>query len=287
MLALQGKPGNVEGTSGRLAVDDDHGRRGEVRGGGRRSDDDQDRRDSRRHSNGRRRTPSRSRSRRRLKRKDRGPFGTDVPQRGRSQSDSPFREASPSSGRMSHMRLVEYSRAHPGQLGVRLLQKTKELVCHGGEATHIEEGKTPAAATVYFHSVFMPSHRDIGLRNSREGRTLCRGLDLLANREYGQLADLLAQRLKALEKSYLDGNHWSQAQWLELLPPEGTTLLDRSEEYMASREEELSGRLSSSWKGKGKDQDWSSSWKGEGKYEKGGKPKGSGKVWKGGKKSGK
>jgi len=163
----------------------------------------------------------------------------------------------------------------------------KELVCHGGEATHIEEGKTPAAATVYFHSVFMPSHRDIGLRNSREGRTLCRGLDLLANREYGQLADLLAQRLKALEKSYLDGNHWSQAQWLELLPPEGATLLDRSEEYMASREEELSGRLSSSWKGKGKDQDWSSSWKGEGKYDRGVKPKGSGKDWKGGKKSGK
>ena len=47
-------------------------------------------------------------------------------------------------------------------------------------------------------------------------------LDLMANRDNGQLADLLAQRLKALEKSYLDGNSWGQAQWLELLPPEGT-----------------------------------------------------------------
>ena len=105
-----------------------------------------------------------------------------------------------------------------------------------GEATHIEEGKTPAAATVYFHSVFMPSHRDIGLRSSREGRTLREGLDLLANREYGQLVDVSAQRLKALEKSYLDGGAWRRAQWLELLPPEGSTSLDRSEEDMASKE---------------------------------------------------
>ena len=134
--------------------------------------------------------------------------------------------------------------------------------------------------------VIAPAHRDMGLRNSREARSLCRALDLLAKKENGAAADLLCQRLKALEKSLSDGGTWYRAQFLELLPPDGMTLVDRDEELMVQRENELQfktkggpqkgfgpGKGSDVWTGgdawkggKGKDKD-----KGKWKDKKGGK----------------
>ena len=148
------------------------------------------------------------------------------------------------------------------------------MVRSGGEATQITRNSTPAVATAYYLTVFKPTHPDMGLRNSREARTLCCALDHLARGEYGETADLLSQRLKALEKAQKDGNSWRQAQWLELLPPEGMTLVERDEEYMATREEELCWRIhggKGSWggkdyknkdaKGKGKDDKGKGKWK--------------------------
>lgn len=45
----------------------------------------------------------------------------------------------------------------------------------------------------------------------------------------------MSQRIKALERASQEG-HWGAAQFLELLPPEGTMLLDRSEELYVTRE---------------------------------------------------
>ena len=141
------------------------------------------------------------------------------------------------------------------------------MVRSGGEAVRVETGSVPAVATPYFHAVFHPAHRDMGIRNSREARTLCRALDHLARKEYGEAADLLGQRLKAVEKATKDGNNWSRAQWLELLPPEGLTLIGRDEEAMTAYEEQLQTRLNPlNTKGKGKD--------GKGKDGKDGKGKG-------------
>ena len=100
----------------------------------------------------------------------------------------------------------------------------------------------PAAAMRYYYNIMMNTHASMGLRNSREAKTLCRALDLAADRRYGALADLLAQRLKSIEKAVADGN-WNRAQWFELLPPEGTTMLERDEDYMVTREEQLERRL--------------------------------------------
>ncbi|CAK0858151.1 unnamed protein product [Prorocentrum cordatum] len=100
-----------------------------------------------------------------------------------------------------------------------------------GEEPTTLEGAPPAAAVSYFLGIFQNSHPSLGIRNAREARTLCKALDLLAAKAYGQAADLLAQRLKAVEQATVDG-HWGKAGWLELLPPEGTTLVDREEDAM-------------------------------------------------------
>ena len=63
-------------------------------------------------------------------------------------------------------------------------------------------------------------------------------------------------------------NHWDRAQWAELLPPEGTTLLDREEDQMLAQEESLQSRL----RGKGSSQGWQ-----EWRSDKGSKGKGKGK----------
>ena len=63
-------------------------------------------------------------------------------------------------------------------------------------------------------------------------------MDLLAKKEYGVAADTAAQLLKALEESMVDQG-WHRAQCLEILPPEGATIVDRDEDLMAQRENEL------------------------------------------------
>ncbi len=68
--------------------------------------------------------------------------------------------------------------------------------------------------------------------------------------------------MKALEKAVKDNNSWHRAQWLELLPPEGMTLVDRDEELMTTREEELQAKIGP---GKGKGKDKESDGKGQGK----------------------
>ena len=150
----------------------------------------------------------------------------------------------------------------------------------------LTEGEVPAVASAYYHVVLAPSHRPMGARNTREAKTLCRALDLLAKKDTGAAADLPGQRLKALEKSMVDGD-WTRAQFLELLPPEGTMLVDRDEDLMVQRENELQAKI----EGKGGKQQRSSlgwwgprfegTWKGsKGKdrnKDKGkGKPKGGG-----------
>ena len=135
-------------------------------------------------------------------------------------------------------------------------------------------------ASTYYHVVLYPAHRMMGMRNGREAKTLCRALDLLAKRETGAAADLLCQRVKALEKSLGDGD-WSRAQYLELLPPEGMTMVDRDEELMVQRENELQVKIQGKGKNKNEYGWWNvPPWKGVGKGKQAkdkGKDKGKGK----------
>ena len=60
--------------------------------------------------------------------------------------------------------------------------------------------------------------------------------------EPDRLPNLAESDLPRLEKAIVD-KHWERAQWSELLPPEGATLMDREEDYMGAKEEELQHRL--------------------------------------------
>ena len=79
-------------------------------------------------------------------------------------------------------------------------------------------------------------------RSQREALTLGKALDLLAEGKPGAAADTLAQRLKAVEKAAREGGRWDQAEFLELIPPAGPSLAERSEEFMAAKEVRLAVR---------------------------------------------
>ena len=81
-----------------------------------------------------------------------------------------------------------------------------------------------------------------GMRTVRELKTLGVILDHLAVNQFAKAADVVSQRIKALERATHE-KHWGAAQFLELLPPEGTMLLDRDEEMYLAREYLLDQRL--------------------------------------------
>ena len=81
----------------------------------------------------------------------------------------------------------------------------------------------------------------------REMRTVAKSLDLVAMGEPQRAADVLAQRLKALE---LMLSMLSDQAHIELLPAEGATLVEPDESWVATREHVFENKLRQ-WKGKG------------------------------------
>ena len=141
--------------------------------------------------------------------KDRGPFGSGPPvqfkdgesSESESGEDSVFREAPAGSTSLSgQQKLVRYSQKYPGRLASRLLLKMKEGAARELVGANNEEGATPPLASHFVLTVLMPQlGSKASLRTQRELRTLAKGLDLLARGETSQCADLLGQRIKALE----------------------------------------------------------------------------------------
>ncbi|CAK0821056.1 unnamed protein product [Prorocentrum cordatum] len=69
----------------------------------------------------------------------------------------------------------------------------------------------------------------LGVEIYRELRTIAEGLDLLLRGRTAAVADILAQRFKAIQVAVGDGG-WSAAKWLELIPPRGQPLALCNEE---------------------------------------------------------
>ena len=215
--------------------------------------------------------------------KDRGPFGV-----GRevsyndtcnissesSEDRSVFREGPPSSsGKSLQLQLKEYHLKHPGRLAARLLQKMQIMVSKEGGPRRDSATSTPAVAVNWVLTVLLPLNKQaLSIRQIREIRTLAQALDLIASGNSQSAADIIAQRLKALELSISDAG-WSRAQFVELLEPEGPTLLDRDEMAMTSKELSTDlkmRRLQLGKGGKGDGKDPKGSRKGE-KGDQGGK----------------
>lgn len=170
---------------------------------------------------------------------DRGPFGEGpaVDYKDEDESDSEesdFRKAPSGTAKSSQLKLLSYSRRHPGRLASRMLLKMAKASARGLEGA--SRSKTPAVAMHHLLTVLQPSLQGkLGMRTLREMKTLAQCLDLLAQGEVGRSADLVSQRVKALERATVEG-HWNSAQFLELLPPENSTLLERDEELYLARE---------------------------------------------------
>lgn len=194
--------------------------------------------------------------------KDRGPFGVapseDWDGRGGGREDTSD-EPSASSGESSfqkapsskshHLRLVRYAKRHPGRLAARLLKRMESATGFGGGAeTKLQQqkGRLQAVAHMYFLAIMTPHMRDKWTpRTQRELKVCTTLLDLMVNGQGAEAADILAQRIKALEKSVSDGNQWRKARHLELVEGEDSALVDQGEEDMMLREAEREDRLRS------------------------------------------
>ncbi len=96
----------------------------------------------------------------------------------------------------------------------------------------------------YLTSVFGGAHpaKQVGVRTSREMRTLAEALDALSQGKLPELADLLMQRFKALEVSVTDGN-WHVAKQLEVLPSMDLGLTSLAERTDAAKQELVALKL--------------------------------------------
>ena len=182
------------------------------------------------------------------KKGDRGPFGSGIAVAFKEDStdeedaEAVFRQAPVQQTKSSQLALMTYSNRKPGRLAARLLLKMHSEVALGSTGAMSKE-KTPAVGVQYLLQIMLPQHQArMNLRTQRELRTLMVVLDHLARKAPARAADIICQRIKALERATNEGN-WNTAQYLELIPAETATLLERDEEVYLTKEALLEMKL--------------------------------------------
>ena len=110
-----------------------------------------------------------------------------------------------------------------------------------GEAKKWGKNDTPASAKSYHLRVTKQELAGAGPARLQELHTLAHCLDHLALGRTGACADVLAQRLKAVELSV--GVGWDRARRIELVPADATSLVDREEEMATARDQDFDRRL--------------------------------------------
>eukprot|EP00435_Cladocopium_sp_Y103_P067141 s738_g29.t1 len=181
---------------------------------------------------------------------DRGPFGGGEPVKfpggddESSDTESDFHKGLTSTVKSSQQRLLAYTNRFPGRLASRLLMKMQTATARDGvRPTSARSGRTPPVAMNHILTVLLPSlGSKAGLRSIRELKTLGGILDHLAAGSLSRAADVVSQRIKAVERATHEG-HWGAAQFLELLPPENSMLLERDEEMYLAKEYLMDQRL--------------------------------------------
>lgn len=181
---------------------------------------------------------------------DRGPFGAAEKERfedkrrdDSSDEGSVFRDAPTQGAATNQLKLTEYSQRYPGRLAARLLLRMQRESSLSSVGATLGKKSTPAAALHYLQTMMLPTlGQKVNVRAGRELRTLCTVLDLMAQEKMPQAADIIAQRVKALERACSEG-HWGAAQFLELIGGEQQGLLDRAEQYYLSKEFLLEQKL--------------------------------------------
>jgi hypothetical protein len=135
----------------------------------------------------------------------------------------------------------------PGALSLLALSKMRSyLLASGGAfaATMTHDDSLPPVVSSYLALVYFPSHPEskVGLRMSREMKTLGMIADHVLSGRLCEAMDTLLQRLKALELVN-EQQTWNQARWLELLPPSDVSAWSREELREAMSEQKLDMKL--------------------------------------------
>ena len=181
--------------------------------------------------------------------------------------------------------------------------KMQDAVGFEGERPEAEKGSLPASAKAYFLRVLKTDPAFQDTRIQREMHFLCSMLDHLVLGRSSEAADMVTQRLKAVEMAAKDRS-WDRAKFLELLPAHVETLISNEEfavirsEVKEAKKDTFANYAANSWKqnddwqnkGAGKDNwknsvNWNKFQKGGGK-KSGGKKGGGKKGWGKGKKNG-
>lgn len=163
-----------------------------------------------------------------------------------SGSESVFHKGLTATVKSSQQRLLAYTSRYPGRLASRLLLKMQTATARDAVGpSSTRSGRTPPVAMHHILTVLLPNlGAKAGLRSARELKTLGSIMDQLAAGSPSKAADIVCQRIKAVERASHEG-HWGAAQFLELLPPENTMLLGRDEEMFVTKEYLLDQKLKS------------------------------------------
>ena len=144
-------------------------------------------------------------------------------------------------------RIEKLAQHHPGALASLGLQRMGSYL-PGRVRLGVGEATTRVAlepvAQLYLTTVLFPAKGEaaVGMRTSRELRTLALVIDLILEGQLSSALDVLMQRIKALELS-TEQQSWQQALWLELLPPADVAAWSRDELTEAMRELDVVVRL--------------------------------------------
>ena len=104
------------------------------------------------------------------------------------------------------------------------------------------QGELQPIVLTYLLGALMPGSPEIGNRNLRDMKTLARALDELLRGHVLQAADVLIQRLVAVEHASTEGS-WNMSKFIELVPESNITAMPETERSMIAKLQHAEAKL--------------------------------------------
>ncbi len=140
--------------------------------------------------------------------------------------------------RLSGSRIQYLARTQPGSLFRHGMEQVRRFLSwrEGANADEVDVDGETASLMAYLQLIVKTStaHGHLSNRSTKEPETLASAVDLLVARRLPELADLLMQRFKAIERNAMDG-HWEIANQYEVRPHAAHGLATQDEVFEAGR----------------------------------------------------
>ncbi len=158
-------------------------------------------------------------------------------------SEASFEEAPT---RQSGSRIQELARSEPGSLFRHGMEQVRRFLSwrEGADADEADIDAQTASLMAYLQLIVKnsTSHGHLSVRSTKDLETLAAAVDLLMGRRLPELADLLMQRFKALERNAIDG-HWEITNQYEIRHSSSQGLATQDAVFEAGRIRVASDRL--------------------------------------------